>query len=108
MAWIVALMLGIPLFGAALHYWTLSHEREVFSMGAQIQATVLDVRVDEGDCIVRYAFVDPLSGKSFARSGILGFQLTQLPEEGDQIPVKYLSRNPSWSRLVGEIKLASS
>jgi len=33
MLWILALMVGIPLFGEALHLWILRHEREVLSAG---------------------------------------------------------------------------
>ena len=105
---IIFLMVAIPLFGIAHHLWAVYHERQVLSTGLEIQATVLDVRVDEGDCIVRYRFVEPLSGKSYERSGIAGFLTSTIPEEGERIAVRYLARDPSWSRLVGELKIASS
>jgi hypothetical protein len=84
------------------------HERLVFSTGLSIQATILEVRVDEGDCIDRYRFVEPLSGKPYERSGIAGFRMSNIPKEGERIAVEYLARDPSWSRLVGEIRIASS
>jgi len=108
MHWILALMVGILLFGVGLHLWILRHEREVFSAGIETQAQILEVRLDEGDCIVRYRFVEPLSGKAYERSGIAGFLMPVMPTEGDFIAVKYLARAPKWSRMVGEIKLASS
>ncbi len=105
---IILLMGSVLLFGIAHHIWVLHHERKVLSTGLEIQAAVLEVRMDEGDCIVRYRFVEPLSGKSYERSGIAGFLMSNTPKEGERIAVKYLARDPSWSRLVGEIKIASS
>jgi hypothetical protein len=105
---IIFLLVSIPLFGITHYLWAVHHERQVSSTGLAIQATILEVRMDEGDCIVRYRFVEPLSGKSYERSGIAGFLMNSIPKEGERIAVKYLASDPSWSRLVGEIKIASS
>jgi hypothetical protein len=101
-------MVVISLFGIAHRMWVVHHERQVFSLRLEIQASILEVRVDEGDCIVRYGFVQPLNGKSYQRSGIAGFLMSNMPKEGERIAVKYLASDPNWSRLVGEIKIASS
>jgi hypothetical protein len=49
-----------------------------------------------------------VSDKTYERSGIVGFLLSTPPREGDRIRVQYLARAPRWSRIVGEIKVASS
>ncbi len=82
-------------------------ERILFRDGVTISAVVRDVRIDEGDCIVEYAFVDPKSGRTFSRSGVAGFLMADPPKPGDSVDVTYLPGNPRLSRLVGEIHLSS-
>lgn len=103
--WVI--FIGIPSLGIWLKIRTIRMERAVFQEGIAISATVLDVRIDEGDCIVKYSFTDPESGKTFERSGVLGFQMKNPPSEGETIPVRYLREKPNWSRMDGEIHLAS-
>ncbi|AFY73791.1 hypothetical protein Syn7502_01745 [Synechococcus sp. PCC 7502] len=105
---IVALMVGILVLAYIAQLYTVKKEREVFNQGVTIWADIIEVRIDEGDCIVRYRFIEPQSHKKFERSGVIGFLLENPPQEGEKIQVKYLPRNPHWSRMVGEIKIASS
>ncbi len=102
-----SLMISLPAFGVLYHLYRVRMERKVFSSGVAIAALILNVRVDEGDCVVRYSFADPATGKEFIRSGVIGFLLKDIPKEGETISVRYLSANPRWSRMVDEIHLAS-
>lgn len=103
--WVI--FIGIPSFGIWLKIHTVRMEQAVFQEGIPISATVIDVRIDEGDCVVSYRFLDQESGKTFSRSGVLGFQMENPPLEGESIPIRYLKRKPAWSRMEGEIHLAS-
>lgn len=106
--WIPAsVVVALPVIGIALHLRRVGTERRIFSEGVAIAATVTDVRIDEGDCVVTYAFTDEPTGRTFSRSGVLGFQMKQPPVRGDTVAVRYLRENPAWSRMADEIHLSS-
>jgi hypothetical protein len=96
--------------GAAIlgHLYRVRMGKSVLNSGVEITATITRVSVDGGDCNVRYCFIDPVSGKEFARHGVIGFLVNNPPIVGDSVQVKYLPTNSKWSRLVGEIHLVSS
>jgi hypothetical protein len=48
------------------------------------------------------------NGQSCERSDIAGFLLIALQNKVDRPAAKYVAREPSWPRHVGEIKTASS
>jgi hypothetical protein len=108
-AWpLLLVFIIVPTLAIFGHGYRVRMERAVFSEGIEIMATIVRVSVDEGDCNVRYRFVDPATGKEYFRHGVLGFQMKQPPAEGDEVAVKYLTHNPNWSRMIGEIHLSSS
>ena len=95
-------MMLIAGFGVWLHVYARDGTYKVKHEGANIDAAITDVRVDEGDCIVTYEFVDPSTGKRFSRSGVYGFQVKMLPVVGHTIAVRYRPDRPGWSRMPSE------
>lgn len=101
-----ALVIGIPAMGFGVRWHIIRMENTVLTRGLETQAVVLDVRREENDCAVTYTFQDQKTGRTFKRTGVIG-HCPSLPKEGEKIAVRYLERNPGWSRLVGEIQLSS-
>lgn len=57
---IFILVPSLAIFG---HRHRARMERAVFAKGIEMIATIIKASVDEGDCNVRYHFVDPATGK---------------------------------------------
>jgi hypothetical protein len=101
--WVIPVgMVLIAAFAVWLHFYTGGGERDVKRNGNDVDARITGVRVDEGDCIVTYEFVEPVSGKRFSRSGVYGFQVKTLPVVGGVISVRYRRKRPAWSRMLSE------
>ncbi len=100
------LAVGIPAVGFGIRWHIIRMENAILTGGAETLALVLDVRREEGDWVVTYSFQDRNTGKTFKRTGVIG-QCPSSPKEGETIAIRYLERNPGWSRLVGEIQLSS-
>lgn len=100
------LVIGIPALGFAIRWHIIRMEKTVLTRGVETLAMVLDVRREESDCAVTYSFQDQKTGRTFKRTGVIG-HCPNLPREGEKVAVRYLERNPGWSRMVDEIPLAS-
>jgi hypothetical protein len=101
--WVV--LFGIPALWFAIRWYFVRKEAAILKSGVEVSATVLHVRIDESDCLVTYTFQDQKTGRTFKRTGLLGVQAS--PREGSRIAVRYLEKNPGWSRLVDEIRLST-
>jgi hypothetical protein len=100
------LLFGVSSAGWGIRWHIIRMERAVMDLGTETLATVLEVNRGEADCVVTYSFTDEASGRTYRRRGIVPLSANP-PKEGATVAVRYLDRNPGWSRLVDEVLLAS-
>ena len=65
-AWpLLLILILVPTLAIYGHSYRVRMERAVFREGMEMVATIDRVSVEDGDCNVRYRFVDPTTGKEY-------------------------------------------